>query len=111
MFTKNDLQTGDILIRRNGETGIVLKELGYIINKDFTALLSNTLEDLTLGLDSTYDIMKVYRGIHKQTHFGFKNFTNGELVFDRERDWVTPIEMTISEIEEKLGIKKIKIIK
>ncbi len=84
-FTKSDLKDGDICTLRNGDKDKYLDE--NFLNYD----IDNYNEDLTdVDSEKEYDIVKVERPLKIET------------VFEREE----PTEMTIEEIEEKLGLEK-----
>lgn len=104
MFTKEDLQTGDIIVTYDKDIGVILKEQNIIMYR----FGWDDLTRMTLG----EDICKVYRG-NLNCHFCFENYNQGDLIFDSSRDLTLKEEtvMTISEIEEKLGIKNLKITK
>lgn len=66
--------------------------------------------DLTNRVDEKFDIMKVYeytRGDNALDDFWTFHVFNYDLIWVREE----PVEMTVAEIEEKLGIKNLKIVK
>lgn len=109
-FTKVNLKTGDVLVCKNKEKCIVNKELdGLIAQRGY-----NTLIQYNEGLENTCNdqltIMKVYRprGM-SQCRFDAKEGYEGDLMFDRDRDFGV-VEMTVEEICKALG-KNIKIIK
>lgn len=110
MFTKDNLKTGDFIVKRNGKIGLVLRSQGIIMYETGWTAISNLKENLNSDLDREYDVIKVYRGF-EEFHFTFKEYNKGILVFDR--DIYDPEEtiMTVSEIEKKLGVKNLKIIK
>jgi len=100
-FTKDDLQEGDVVVTK-GAVFIVQKKFGTTTSTNGTYA-----EDLTLNYydDRTeFDIQEVYRP--KQPYqVSYNDFKDGTLVFKREQ----PKEMTVEEIEKKLGYK-IKIV-
>jgi hypothetical protein len=117
MFTKEGFETGDVIVRRNGDVEILLKEKQMFIRNDggWNSLwsLNDNLEcnhSFFNNEEKAWDIMKVFRSnsIHQ---ISFKKYNNGKLVFDRERDVQKEVKMSISEIEKKLGIKNLKIVK
>lgn len=64
-FTKKDLLTGDIVVTRCGELGVVLAEQEYILyQNDGLDFLDMFTDDLIFEEDDDrrWDIMKVYRG-------------------------------------------------
>jgi uncharacterized protein with von Willebrand factor type A (vWA) domain len=108
-FTKDDLQTGDVILRRNGNVEIVNRELGMFICQSGFNDLDDTREDLTDKIDDIYDIIAVRRPQDKiECQFDAFTYKYGELVYDRARN--TAEEMTLSEVCKLLG-KNIKIIK
>ena len=113
---KSDLENGAIVELRNGKKYILLFNCCTFGNKEdlFISLddgcylkLSNYNENLNDCSDENYDIMKVcqndYVGDNIRSHILKQN----------EDDWTWIREektvMTISEIEEKLGISNLKI--
>lgn len=87
-FTKSDLRNGDILTDREGcvsyfQNGVLIGKTCYIER------LNDDLKDIT-G-DKNNDIVKVERPMKLET------------VFERKEE---STEMTIEEIEERLGIQK-----
>jgi hypothetical protein len=109
-FTKDDLKTGDVVLRRNGDVEIVNRELEMFIRKNGW----NILEDINDELASTcggkdWDIISVRRPTKAyDCQFDAFERNGGELVYDRTRD--TAEEMTLAEVCKLLG-KNIKIIK
>lgn len=106
-FTKLDLKTGDLILRADGVTGIVNRELGTIITKNDWVDLDNYNADLTyLNDKSTFDILEVRRPLSKSDcQFTAFDHKLGCLVYERN-----PVEeMTLDEVCKLLG-KKIKIV-
>ena len=118
MFTKNDLQTGDVVVRRNGDVEIFLKEKEMFIRQDggwnsFENLSDNMLSNnkFTYGNKELWDIIKVFRP-KEMYQISFKKYTSSKLVFDRDRDCILQETiMSISDIEKKLGVTNLKIVK
>lgn len=106
-FTKANLKTGDVILRRNGWVEIVNRELGMLIAKDGWNNLDDVKDDLTDRLE-LHDIVAVRRPTSKG-HCVFSAFDNnyGTLVYDRKRD--EPEEMTLAEVCKLLG-REIKIV-
>jgi hypothetical protein len=109
-FTKADLRTGDIIKQRNGEIGVVNRNLEMITCKRGGWLdLDKFNSDLTHHFGKDYEIVLVRRPKAKaDCNFDAINNEWGTLVYDRERDGVE--EMTLAEVCKLLG-KNIKIIK
>ena len=110
-FTKEDLKTGDVVLRRNGSVEIVCLETGSFISKDFFNYLSKVNEDLTFGCgcgsDSDWDIIAVRRPSEPyECQFCAFDKELGELVYEHKE----PEEMTLEEVCKALG-KEIKIVK
>lgn len=111
-FTKEDLKTGDVVLRRNGVVEIVCRETDSLISKNGFKCLFNVNEDLTSSLssapDSDWDIIAVRRP-KEPYECQFCAFDNlyGELVYERKDK---PEEMTLEEVCKALG-KEIKIVK
>ena len=106
IFTKTDLQTGDVILRRDGTTEIYNGELGMFITKDGWNDLDHERNDLTDSISSEFDIVAVRRP-HNKFDCVFDAFVKerGELVYERKE----VEEMTLAEVCKLLG-KEIKII-
>ena len=106
-FTKADLKTGDVVLKRNGEVEIINRELGMLICKSGWNDLKDVREDLTSILDSRYDIIAVRRPKEKgDCNFEACEHKWGKLVYERKE----VEEMTLEQVCKLLG-KEIKIIK
>lgn len=108
-FTKADLKTGDVVMLRGGELGIVIAEFEVIVCQNGGWLnfahIRDNLTDSFYG--EKYDIMVVRRP--KYNHdcaFDAIHHDRGTLVYDRKE----PEEMTLEEVCKLLG-KEIKIVK
>lgn len=110
-FTKVDLKTGDIVLYRNGETGIVNCSFDMIINKDGYNNFDDYKNNLIVSYlnASNWDIMAVRRP-RTSSSCQFSAFKNkwGDLIYERKE--VEVEEMTLEEVCKALG-KEIKIIK
>lgn len=107
-FTKADLKSGDVVLRRNGFVEIVCRETDTLISKDGFNRLSEINEDLTSGLSfADWDIIAVRRP-KKPHECQFCAFASeyGELIYERKETE----EMTLEEVCKALG-KEIKIVK
>lgn len=106
-FTKADLKTGDVILRRNGITEIYNGELDMFITKDGWNDLAHEHNDLTDSISSEFDIVAVRRP-RKKFDCVFDAFVKerGDLVYERKE----VEEMTLAEVCKLLG-KEIKIIK
>ncbi len=99
-FTKQDLLTGDVVVIRNGEVGVVLKENGYIVyQKNGADDLDYFNDDLSAVFDGReFDIVEVYRGYA----CNFMDYSDNDLIYRREDDdYVEPV------IETNLSMKKV----
>ena len=106
-FTKADLKTGDVILRRNGSVEIVNRELGMLIRKHGWNDLDAIREDLTDTTDSRYDIVAVKRPTEKgECQFCVFEQEWGTLVYERPE----VEEMTLAEVCKALG-REIKIVK
>jgi hypothetical protein len=105
-FTKADLKTGDVVLRRNGYVEIVNRDMEMFINKDSWMNFDTLSDDLREMGDSEWDIIAVRRPEQKH-HCQFIAFDKelGTLVYERKE----PEEMTLAEVCKLLG-KEIKII-
>ena len=105
-FTKSDLRTGDVILRRDGTTEIYNGELGMFITKDGWNDLAHERNDLTDSISSEFDIVAVRRPRNKfDCVFDAFVKERGELVYERKE----VEEMTLAEVCKLLG-KEIKII-
>lgn len=121
-MTKSELKTGMVVRYRDGRLRMVLKDTEHhekdiIVGIDGWASLNEYDEDLTFPNNSDIDIMYVYNMglIVSYTYLLNTDKLNdsyihgfGNLIWDRTETKTT--EMTIEEIEEKLGIKNLRII-
>lgn len=106
-FTKADLKTGDVVLKRNGEVEIINRELGMLICKSGWNDLKDVREDLTSILNDRYDIIAVRRPEDKgDCNFEVFEHKWGKLVYERKK----VEEMTLEQVCKLLG-KEIKIIK
>lgn len=107
-FTKADLKTGDVILRRNGDVEIVNGELKMFICKNGWTDFDGIHDDLTSSQGGNgWDIMSVRRPKTKSDcQFDAFESECGTLVY--ERDEVE--EMTLEQVCKLLG-KNIKIIK
>lgn len=109
-FTKADLKSGDVVLRRDGSVEIVCLETGALIRRDGFNILDELTDDLlsTFNDDDSDDIIAVRRP-KQPYHCQFCAFDEelGELVYERKDE---PEEMTLEEICKALG-KEIKIVK
>jgi len=101
---KNELKNGDITVCQNGSPGVVIikEDCGYILFSDGGCEdLENYTEDMTYeypeGEDDICDIMQVYR---ENGEICFSDYKDGDLVFERDPDWVNPREASECRCEE-----------
>ena len=101
-FTKADLKSGDVILRRDGSVEIVCLETGALIRRDGFNILDELTDDLlsTFNDDDSDDIIAVRRP-KQPYHCQFCAFDEG---------LGEPEEMTLDEICKALG-KEIKIVK
>lgn len=109
-FTKADLKSGDVILRRDGSVEIVCIETGTLIRRDGFNILDELTDDLisTFNDNDSDDVVAVRRP--KQSYeCQFCAFDEGlgELVYERGDE---PDEMTLDEICKALG-KEIKIVR
>ena len=109
-FTKADLKSGDVVLRRDGSVEIVCIETGTLIRKDEFNILDELTDDLTniFKDDDSDDVIAVRRPKQPyECQFCAFDEGFGELVYERGDK---PEEMTLEEICKALG-KEIKIVK
>ena len=109
-FTIKNLKDGDFVILRNGDMGVIVRNIDAIVLQDGSFLTMSRYDDDLCIVSSwrEFDIMKVCRNIHcfnaaKDRFNGIIGV--GNMLFDRDGD-----EMTLEEICKALG-KNIKIVK
>ena len=103
-FTKNDLITGDMVLFRDGDLGVLINSY-FVCRGGQTVYLDDYDDDMRLEGSPHCDIMKVSRGAHSFS--GFYGLCS-HIVYDRDSE--TAIEMTMEEVCKALG-KNIKIVK
>lgn len=105
-FTKADLRTGDVVLRRSGDVEIFNREMNMFIRKEYWNHLDSLNDDLTAPVMSQHDIIAVRRPNHPRD-CQFSAFAEGfgTLVYERK----DPEEMTLKEVCKVLG-KNIKIV-
>lgn len=104
-FTKTDLEDGMIVKLRDDRYYMYFKKFNKCVRYEGYISLEDYNDDLCCILDGAYDIVAIYN---------LKDLTS--LVFNTKYlklVWERPdkVYMTISEIEEKLGIKNLEIVK
>lgn len=106
---KAGLENGMIIKTVNDEYLMYFKEFGKFIANDGFTSMGSYKDDLTNGVNHEYDVVAIYKltDLHNFDDFGLAVKLYGELVWERPK----PVEMTIAEIEKKLGIKNLKIVK
>ena len=98
-FSKSDLKDGMVVDIRNGNRYIVIND-GLRRNDTWLAI-NPYLDDLTRKKTKEYDVMKVYTTVGNTLEYMFDDLFL-KLVWERPEEY---IEMTVAEIEEKLGYK------
>ena len=111
MSLKESLQDGMLVQTKEEDSNLYLVLHDKIVQSQCYISLSRYNGDLTLKngrIDNDFDIVRVYSG---KDIFSLSKLENGvkeeNLLWERE----IPTEMTIAEIEEKLGVKNLKIVK
>lgn len=110
-FTKADLKTGDVILRRNGDVEIVIKEVNVLVRPKECNRLADINEDLTHSFITNGDIIAVRRPkIPTDCQFSAFKEGRGTLIYDRETEEKEKVEeMTLAQVCKLLG-KNIKII-
>lgn len=108
---KSDLKTGYLVEIRDGSLYNVVLNNVSMKGKENTLVgrygiidLEGYNEDMIDADLESLDIVKVY--LTPNSYFGYTTY-NCELLWEREEK----VEMTVAEIEEKLGVKNLKIVK
>ena len=111
IFTKSDLKDGDMVLRRNDVVEVVIFSLGVLSGAEGCMLLADTNEDFSdINGEEDWDIIEVRRHNHPyDCQLTCFESDLGEVVYNRERDTIPVVEMTLDEICKALG-KKIKIV-
>lgn len=92
-FDKNKLTTGMRVVHKNGEVGIVLKDIGVIVYKDGFNLISD-FDDFEV-----WKLNKVYKGY--EAHAKVLDHANlGELIWERKEE--TEQQKRIRELKETI---------
>ena len=105
-FTKADLEDGMIVRNASSRYYMYLKKFDRLGSYFLSISMEEFNDDLTHANNSALDIVAVYVP-SKLNSFDFDNeVCSSDIVWERPE----PITMTISEIEEKLGIANLKII-
>ena len=91
MFTKKDLRNGDVCVLNNGDASIYVDLLGGVFicttGYDVSRNWKENLTDVFGRVNDAFDIVKVYRPKEPyQCCFDDSLYSDGDLVFDRERD-------------------------
>ena len=96
MFTKKDLRNGDVLLKRNGNTEIVVLPLGTLVVKPIGYnLLDDINDDLTSKVYSKYDIVAVRRPTKPgECRFDAFECGHGELVYERKQRRVQKVKVS-----------------
>lgn len=85
IFTKTDLRSGDVIIKRNGAVEIVCVETGTLICCNGFNFLRQINENLTSRNGHIYDIIDIYRPESPQHCAFFKeNYEQGRHIYHRE---------------------------
>lgn len=109
-FDKSCLRTGDVLVLRNEQRYVVMKDYGKRHEETYLEIAGygwvnpeNYKSDMTnkLRYGKPFDVMKVMRPSMKSAHFMSTDTDYFEVVFER----VEPKKMTVEEIEAILGYK------
>lgn len=107
-FTKADLKTGDVVLRRNGNIEIFIRDMEiFITGREWNSIhtLTNDLRDI--DSENEWDIMKVRRPKkNSDCCLNAFKYDFGTLIYERKE----VEEMTLAEVCKLLG-KEIKIIK
>lgn len=104
-MNKQDLKTGDIVVLRNYNLGVVILEKDIILYQ-YSGYddLDMFNDDLTSSDDDVrFDIMQVYRGYHNSP-VSFISYEDEELVYTRDLDF-KPITQTNEAIYENPIVK------
>ena len=120
-MTKSELKTGMVVRYRDGRLRMVMKDTEHsekdiVVGMDGWVPLDDYNEDLTYPPLSDIDIMYVYNVYQIPSYTNLFNGDKlndsyihdfGNLIWYRTETETT--EMTIKEIEEKLGVKNLRI--
>ena len=121
-MNKSDLRTGMIVVTRDGDEYMVMLGASYaeltsdpfdvIVSKNGWIPLHRYSDDLNLKADDMpeFNIVAVYSPLRAASLWrkDIANNRSWKCIWKREEP---SVEMTVAEIEKKLGIKNLKIIK
>lgn len=112
-MTKSELKNGAVVECRNGNRYIKID--GAFINTSFDGFmpLCSYKDDLT-ACDYDYDIINVNNNVDNPAYKWCPSQAMMSVSFANNWTWKReekPVEMTVSEIGDKLGIKNLKIVK
>jgi len=117
MFDKSMMKPGLVAQTRNGNWYLCVPsnhsttvQGEWVIAREYGHMSASSYEDDLTCDDSDYDIMRVYDPmcIIRLNPEQLAGFSTTELLWERKEK---PVEMTIAEIEEKLGIRNLHIVK
>lgn len=111
-FKKSDLKNGMLVKTRNGNSYIFIEypDMHIFVRRDGYNRIGEYKEDLTINRghnDDELDIIEVYEPVQYITTLNIEQeIVKATLIWKREE----VVEMTVSEIEKKLGIKNLKVV-
>ena len=116
VFDKGMMKIGFVVQTRNGNwylcmpsNHLTIIQGEWVLARDCGHMSASSYDKDLLCDDSEYDIMKVFdpRSVVKLNPEYLAKDSNTELLWERKEK---PVEMTIAEIEEKLGIRNLHIV-
>lgn len=116
MFDKSMMKIGFVVQTRNGNwylcmpsNHLTMTQGEWVLAREYGHMSASSYDENLLCDDSEYDIMRVFdpKSIIRLIPEYLANMSSTELLWERKEK---PVEMTVAEIEEKLGIKNLHIV-
>ena len=117
MFDKSMMKVGFVVQTRNGNwylcvpsNHLTRTQGEWVLAREYGHMSASSYDKDLICDDHDYDVMKVFDplSVNKLSPEYLANDNDTELLWERKEP---PVEMTIAEIEEKLGIRNLHIVK
>lgn len=116
MFDKSMMKIGFVVQTRNGNWYLCMPsnhlartQGEWVLAREYGHMSASSYDENLLCDDHDYDVMKVFDplSIVRLNPEYLATMANADLLWERKEK---PVEMTIAEIEERLGIKNLHIV-